>query len=297
MYKLPVWQTIKDAYGFTFSQWRAVLKYASPLIIVCVVGIVGVADLFARPGQFSGLTAIAAVVIYLVGVALAVGFAIAMHRHYLIGPDSRGFLVTLSWGSRQWRFLGWAIAVGIGAGLLSILFSLPAFLLIVPGQNQFFDPFTSGASLWTVQLIWALFGVGVWFVVILIMAGALIRFPLYAIDATQETIDRVADLVRNNRRRVGLIFLLGDAIPFMAFDLILTWTAIEAGAIEFSPDTAAQARMETVSLVTTSLQLASGLFWLAVTAVMLSMIYKQLSENVTLPEKPSVPPPPPNADE
>ncbi len=293
MYKLPVWQTVKDAYGFTFSQWRAILKYALPLIIVCVVGIVGVADVFAQPGHFSGLTFVAAIVIYLVGVALAVGFAIAMHRHYLIGADSRGFLVTLSWGSRQWRFLGWAIAVGIGGGLLSLLFTLPVFRLVAPGLNQFFDPFASGASLWTLQLIWALLSVGAWFVVVLIMAGALIRFPLYAIDATQETIDRVADLVRNNRRRVGLIFLFGDAIPFMAFDLIIAWIAIEAGAPEFSPGAAAQAQMETVSLVTTSLHLASGLFWLAVTAVMLSMIYKQLSENVTLPDNPAAAPPDP----
>jgi hypothetical protein len=88
-----------------FPKWRAVLTYAEPLIVLAVVTIVGISDIVLRPQQFSGITIIAFIAIWLLAAALCVGFAVAMHRHYLIGPGHRGVLTILSWGSRQLRFL------------------------------------------------------------------------------------------------------------------------------------------------------------------------------------------------
>lgn len=279
-----MWQTVKDAYRFTFAQWRAVLTYAVPLIVLAVVAIIGISDIVLRPQQFSGITFIAFIAIWLVAAALCVGFAVAMHRHYLIGPSHRGVLTILSWGSRQWRFLGWAIVVGIGAGILSMLFSFPMFFLIAPGGHSILgiDPFSEG-GFFTLHLVFSGFSLIVWFVVIMIMSGALLRFPLYAIDATSDAMSQLTGLVRNNRTRVALIFLVGDAIPFTILDLALGGLLIEAGALEFSQDAGSQARIATLQAAATLIQLLAGLCWLAVTAVMLSMIYRQLSDNVQAP--------------
>ena len=284
MYQLPVWQTVKDAYRFTFAQWRAVLTYAVPLIVLAVVAIIGISDIVLRPQQFSGITFIAFIVIWLVAAALCVGFAVAMHRHYLIGPSHRGVLTILSWGSRQWRFLGWASVVGIGAGIRLMLFSFPMFFLIAPGGHSILgiDPFSEG-GFFTLHLVFSGFSLIVWFVVIMIMSGALLRFPLYAIDATSDAMSQLTELVRNNRTRVALIFLVGDAIPFTILDLALGGLLIEAGALEFSQDAGSQARIATLQAAATLIQLLAGLCWLAVTAVMLSMIYRQLSDNVQAP--------------
>tara|TARA_R110002110_G_scaffold85816_2_gene223581 strand:+ start:172241 stop:172717 length:477 start_codon:yes stop_codon:yes gene_type:complete len=152
---------------------------------------------------------------------------------------------------------------------------------------------TPGTNFWFAQLAWSAVSLVIWAIVLVIICSALLRFPLYAIDAPTETIDRISDWVAGNRLRIAGIFLLGDAIPFTAFDLILGWVAIEGGALDMGTDPAIQAKAETIGTFITLAQLASGLVWLAVTAVMLSMIYKQLSENVTLPKKPADPSPDP----
>jgi hypothetical protein len=290
MYDLPVVRTVADAYRFTFASWRAVLVYALPLIILAVVAIVGISDIVLRPQQFSGVTFVAVIVIWFVAGALCVGFAVAMHRHYLIGPSQRGVLTTLSWGTRQWRFLGWAIVVGVGVGILSMIFAFPLLSLVVSASTHSsilgIDPFSAG-GFFALSLTSVGIGIVIWFVVVLIMAGALLRFPLYAIDATSEAMSELSDLVRNNRMRIALIFLLGDAIPFAILDLIFVGILIAAGATDFSTDPAVQARVGTVQAITTLVQLLAGLFWLAVTAVMLSMIYNQLRDNV--PTEPKTP--------
>lgn len=293
MYDLPVVKTVADAYRFTFSQWAAVLKYAAPLVALAVIAFFGVSDLIRRPENFSGFTFFAVIALWVAGVALAISFAVAMHRHCLIGPSDRGVLTTITWGSRQWRFLGWAIAIGIGASLLSIAVALPFILVVYTGTSLgggggFFALLTPGPNFWFAQLAWSAFSLVIWAIVLVIICSALLRFPLYAIDAPAETIDRISEWVAGNRLRIAGIFLLGDAIPFTAFDLFLSWVAIEGGALDMGTDPAIQAKADTIGVFITLAQLGSGLVWLAVTAVMLSMIYEKLRDNVPLDGKETV---------
>ena len=172
MYKLPVIQTVIDAYRFTFGQWRWVLAYAAPLLILIVllalVGAYFSADNRDMPGPVFALFAIVVVG----GLALAVGFAVAMHRHYLIGPDPRGIKTILTWQRRHWRFLGGAILISIAMGLLSALFLVPifaAFALNLPGiiNATFNNLLLSG-------LINSVIGLAFWSLVVMIVCSSLL---------------------------------------------------------------------------------------------------------------------------
>lgn len=294
MYKLPVWQTVIDAYKFTFGQWRWVLRYAAPLLLL--IGFLALFGAYFSAGNRSMSGPVfgffAAVVV--VGIALAVGFAVAMHRHYLLGPDPRGIKTTLSWQRRHWRFLGGAILVSLGMGILSALFMVPlfaAFALDLPGifDAAFDNPLLT-------QLVTSVIGLVIWSLVFMIVCSALLKFPLRAIEAPAENFETTEKLVHGNIRRMTGVFILGDFIPFTIFDYLTTaWWSASAGA-----DTVGN---EPISFgLSLSEQLFSvvyvlgGFLWLAVTAVMLSMVYKQLSENVTLPDTPAAPPNPPDAD-
>jgi hypothetical protein len=77
--------------------------------------------------------------------------------------------------------------VGIGAGILSMLFSFPMFFLIAPGRHSILgiDHFSEG-GFFALHLAFSGVSLIVWIVVIMIMSGALLRFPLYAIEATSD---------------------------------------------------------------------------------------------------------------
>jgi hypothetical protein len=97
VYKLPVLRTVKNAYAFTFVQWRWVLMYATLLIFLLVLLSIGHAFYVSRKYVASGFESALAAIAVIACLALAIGFAVAMHRHYLLGPDPRGIKTTLSW--------------------------------------------------------------------------------------------------------------------------------------------------------------------------------------------------------
>ncbi len=289
MYKLPVWQTVIDAYKFTFGQWLWVLKYATPAIISIVL--LRFAFSFALDShsndEFFGPTVpgiiFAFFAIWFIGAAIAITFAVAMHRHYLIGPDQRGIWTALRWRSRHWRFLGWAIVVGIGMGILSALFTFPVLSL---SSTKFFVALLHSENILvstSTSLGLNLMG---WTIAFLIICPALIRLPLHAIDANDKTFTSASGLVRGNRLRMTAVFLLGDFVPvFVVSVALFSFAGSNANVAPNQPGAEILPGIFSVM----AFQAVLGLLWLAVTAVMLSMIYKQLSENAQMPANPAPP--------
>lgn len=139
------------------------------------------------------------------------------------------------------------------------------------------------------EILTTLVGLVIWALVFMVVSASLLKFPMRAVDLSGDELRNADNLIRGNIHRMTGVFILGDFITFTAFDYIVGALANEYATVQPNVETSSWFSPETLipRLYTTL-----GLLWLAVTAVMLSMIYKQLSENVVLPEKVVSPLPP-----
>ena len=124
MYKLPVWNTIGEAYRFIWGARGAWVNYAlGPILLLSFMRLLltwlsfGSFDVDATgnaSGTFQGVMSPGsntgfALGFMIVNVAIYVSFAIAWHRHYLLGPEQTSAWELLSWKRRHWVFVGRAI--------------------------------------------------------------------------------------------------------------------------------------------------------------------------------------------
>lgn len=117
-YRLPVLDVVKEAYRYAAHEWRALLRDATPLILLAAVLVLYAVSLFifdqsqsdgsnfdASISFGAGVSIIPFIAVF-VGFALAITYAVSVHRKYLLGTDDTGILNNVYWRRRHSRFLG-----------------------------------------------------------------------------------------------------------------------------------------------------------------------------------------------
>jgi hypothetical protein len=167
--------------------------------------------------------------------------------------------------------------------LIAIL--LVAGLMVISVMPGLFPLLVSGGSVLGIPI-----GLWVFSFVIVISVGLLLcmilfAFPAAAIDDSNVDIIGSIQLTAGNRWRMLWIFLFGLLIPAALADAAFIYIFVEI----IAPDVWLTSIIS-LWLVLLTWQLLNFL-GIAVGATLLSSIYRQLSENVGLPEEPSAPPP------
>lgn len=123
--ELPVVETLVAAILAPIALSSRVVWFAIPLLIVSFVSIAfnayspigptGSPDFFLRELLFG-----------LASYAAALTLAVACHRMYILGEESMAGSPFIWWTSRETRFLGWGIALGF----IAVVVSVPAVLIV-----------------------------------------------------------------------------------------------------------------------------------------------------------------------
>jgi len=118
------------------------------LLLATVGGIaVGAGDSAPDPAQAGlGLIAIPVVILIIYGYTL---LAVSMHRIFLLGPDSIPGSGYVRFTSREWRFFGWGIALGLTAGLVGAITIGVLLSLLSLDPVALAEGYTPLLSLWT----------------------------------------------------------------------------------------------------------------------------------------------------
>ncbi|MEP4379134.1 MAG: hypothetical protein ABJ215_14060 [Alphaproteobacteria bacterium] len=291
MYKLPVWQTIKDGLGFIWTEKRAWFDYALIPIIVAtaapmllglllvgtpIIGLASEAEINSlfQDLDFMFFAAIALGV--LVSVWLYVAFAVAWHRRYLLGPQNTSARELIQWSRRHWIFVGRGVGyfVLLAAAMIPLVFVLNlilASLIIALGP--------AGPVLVPV-IVFALF----LFVVVQIV-GLSLAFPAAAIEDSELGLIAAWKLARGNRWRMCGIIVFGTIVPTFIIQLILL--AIVSAiliAVGLTADTSVTPSIAALVIIELVSQAISFL-GIAIGVSMLSIMYRRLRDNLPLDAK------------
>lgn len=298
MYKLSVWQTIKEAYAFIWAERRSWLTYGlGPVILVCAapfllfgaaLGLSG-GGFQAGPGvqRDSAVGFVAAIIAFLVIlIVVYIAFAVAWHRRYLVGPDNTSARELIKWERRHWSFLGRGVLFVIIGLLVMAVFWFPTTKFLLPILSP--STFSAGsgnigtflAVLIGIQLI-----IGVLFSVV--MVGFLLTFPAASVADYELTITRAWSLASGNRWRMFWVFTVGAYIPIFIVQIGLEAIPTGFAAILFD-DPAIAAESTLIGVMTTIsglLVVAVVLLGFAIGISLLSIMYRRLRDNVLLTPK------------
>ena len=291
MYKLPVWQTIKEGLGFIWTENRAWFDYAlipiivataAPMLIgLLLIGkpIIGLASEAEASNLFENLGLRFFVVIGLSALFSAwlyVAFAVAWHRRYLLGPQNTSARELLQWSRRHWIFVG----RGVGYFLLVAAVLVPlVFVLNLILGSLIIGLGPAGPVLVPVLVI-ALFT----FFFIQIVGLSLV-FPAAAIEDSELGLIAAWTISKGNRWRMIGIILVGTFIPtFIIQFVLLAIVAAITVAVGMTVDSSATPSVSAAIIIELVAQAISFL-GIAIGVSMLSIMYRRLRDNVPLETK------------
>lgn len=285
--KLPVFRTVKEAYGFIWYHLREFWLLAIPaIVVVSIAGAVfswGLWTLSGRPGSFGDyldsvgnpagfdfqsffwLWLIAAVVF----AAVFCMYSVAWHRLYLVPSEAASARSAYRWEGRQTRFLFNYIKV--------FLLAIPVFVLvaiIVGGLGAVIGAASSDAGSApessTLLLVILLVQMFVWLSLGLFYARFSMLFPATAADAHMGIREGWRFTKGNGWRLLWIIVLV--AVPIIAvtwpINLVISVVAYETGAIGSL----------TANLIIALIGQFFGFLTIAVGVSALSISYKRISD-------------------
>jgi hypothetical protein len=296
MYKLPVWQTIKDGYSFIWAERRAWLGYALGPILVIAALLVGIftilgPNFIADPETFElsiGRGEIAQIgaalaIFMVVNLIVYISFTVAWHRLFLIDSTMTSPRELLTWRKRHWIFLLRLILVAlismIMAAIIGFLISLPTGIVVgIVGADSANPTFGLGALIgiffnWLAAII----------LTYVLLAGLLLSFPAAAVEDDEVGFGAGWRMAKGNRWRMFAIVLVGAAIPTFILTLI---TALVVEGIALGFEVAVGASI-TVQFVSELFGQAITFLGIAIGVSMLSIIYRRMRDNVPLDTKES----------
>ena len=291
MYKLPVWQTIKDGYSFIWAERRAWLDYALGPILVIAALLVGIftilgpsfitdpetLELSIGRGEIAQIGAALAIFL-VVNLIVYVSFAVAWHRRFLIDSTMTSPRELLTWRKRHWIFLLRLILVAlismIVAAIIGFLISLPTGIVVaIAGAGTASAEFGIGAVIvfffnWLATII----------LTYVLLAGLLLSFPAAAIEDDEVGFGAGWRMAKGNRWRMFAIVLVGAAIPTFVLTVIAA-LIIEGIALGFEVAVGASI---TVQFVSELFGQAITFLGIAIGVSMLSIMYRRMRDNVPL---------------
>ncbi|MEK9660782.1 MAG: hypothetical protein VW644_03440 [Alphaproteobacteria bacterium] len=205
------WQTIGETYGFVFGNLGALAKVALlPLVfdMAVILGAQEMAQHDVMPGMMDFATFL---LVWIVQMAFYVTFAIAWHRHYLIGPGEAGIFVTLRWHRRHWRFAIKAILLGLCILFIGFIVGMISWQIIGPmiiGPDLFSGGLYKLLAVQTaISLVFYYF-----------LSRFLLAFPPAAVDDTEVGLGLSWDLTGGHSFKFFLVLIVAIG-PLYAIEI------------------------------------------------------------------------------
>ncbi len=231
MYKLPVFETLRDGYGFVRRQRSDLVAYAFlPVLLTAIISVfiattgVGQIEFFNRlvgwnaegPSQFlvyplltngGPLAIIVGTMATLIQVGIFIFFSVAWYRRYLLGQRSNPSIAVFQW---QRRHLRYSIYLFATLALFAVPFAVFFFAFLFFGGFFFGDEIvlTSEISNFTPLAV----------IAFIIASVLTVRFwltlPASAVDDTQLSLRASRRITKRNSWRMWFVIWLGTQIPF-----------------------------------------------------------------------------------
>ena len=266
IYKLPVWEIVKETYAFLWAARRDLVAIASVPVLGLTILNTLMTEVFGAPGMFTefqsraGSDGYLAWPINIIAVAIYVMFAVAWHRRYLVSGEQMTVWTALRWDARKTRFL----LRLIGATILGSLIMLVPMALIalgvstavhMGGNSSVADSIVAGAATGIAGLV----------LLYLIYARLYLWLPAAAVDDPTG----LHGLWRLGRGNTWRLFWIAVAVglPFWFFAII--WIGLPAFIVE--PGL-------TMRLIVHLLSQATGYLGIAITVATLSICYRRLKD-------------------
>ena len=251
-HKIEFWQTLGSAFRFVWLERRDLAALATLPIVVLAIATAFTQSQDPTGGEIASMNAGLLFFQFVLSSALYTMFAVAWHRKYLVPDETLTVGAALTWGRRQFRFLGWLVA-------FSAVMSVPSPYLISAD-----DPSTAfpGAP------VLVFFAMIASIAVLPAYGRVLPMFPSVAVDETLRLTDCWALTKRNGWRLLWLSVL--PFVPLVVLQLALV-AIISATAAAIELDGALSVMLLT-ALVGQSISYAG----IAVAVSALSMAYYEL---------------------
>ncbi|MDJ0951615.1 MAG: hypothetical protein QNJ94_22110 [Alphaproteobacteria bacterium] len=245
--KLPIWQTVRDAYRLVFGHfggmWKAALIPTS--LYVVLLGLIGYHQVAtAESADADGAEAnVLLLVAVLAAIVVLVPFLSQWHRVSLLGPEREPPRIRFRFGVRELRFLGHCLLL-ILIGCTIVL--LPLLALVMSGGGEFAF----------------IVGVGLALVMLYVIARLGLMLPATAMDRRTGLVDAWTRS-KGNGVRIAVALFLAE-LPWRILNTIVETIAEQTGTVGLS------LLYATVTVFTT-------IIGLAILASVLAVAYKTLA--------------------
>ncbi len=294
MYKLPVWNTIGEAYRFIWAERGAWLNYAAvPFVVIGLLAsgyLIFIQNIWGQqllggppltpeqlallPDRFhlgsSGAFWVAMAAVIVLYYVVYVTFAVAWHRRLLLGPGATSASEIFMWRKRHWQFVLRAVLAALLAMFVAFVISFVLGLLLAAIAPSSF-------------VLGFIVGIIIGLLTTLALVYVAPAFPAAAVEDFEIGLKRASDLASGNVWRMWAVFVFGLVIPFViisiGFEIVLA-TAL--------PPEVWLTSIGLIVLVSVAFQ-AVNFVGAAVGISLLSIMYRRLRDNVELKKKQMAP--------
>lgn len=203
--KIVFWRTVADAYGFFFNNIERLVALSGIwLVAIFIAGFVVLLLSWLSIFLAIALGFVSAIILYMGGFT---AFAVAWHRAILRNDESA---MSLGFGPREWRFLGYCVVIGLVVGgsifLGELVFGAFAYAMV--------------AALGTVGMVFFVLPFAVMVIGWLLGSRLMLALPAVAVD---EQGDMLTTAWRRGRGNGVRLFFgpLVCIIPFVIAQFIL----------------------------------------------------------------------------
>ena len=306
MYKLPVFETIRDTYQFIAAQRSSLVDYTIvPVIFGSLFATLFFISLFSGftettetiniygvqldPDQIAklppltnflptGMIFFLSLVAAAANVALYILFSVAWHRRYLLGPTATSAREIFSWKSRHWRFLGRLILFLLILLLAALIIAIPVFLILSPILRSIgTGPANPSALILPALVVNIILSVPL----ALLASKLVLVLPAAATDQTDFRFVESTNLTHGNLWRIVLVFFIGLYLPYSISSWGISLLIVAPSTFELW--------IGSIGLVFVVMLVQQIIVYagIAVGVSALSIIYRKLVDNVPIPSTPA----------
>jgi hypothetical protein len=136
---LPVKQIFLEGIRLPFKHLVIICTFGSPLIVLLIAEFsMAIWSSTGKVAELSATQVWMSVVLTLGFIPAAILATVACHRIFILGEKSMFDQSIVWWSSREWRFIGWGLLIGLLGGLFALpimVFLLPLIMSYVAGMD------------------------------------------------------------------------------------------------------------------------------------------------------------------